>query len=183
MASTTVPELTVEYVRECLDYDPATGVLMWRLRPLHHFKTKGARNAWNARFAKTPAGCTNSSGYRIIQIKGKGYSAARLAWILAKGELPKAQTLDHIDHDRENNRLLNLREVSFAENARNKSLRSNNTSGTHGVYWDSRRARWHATIKVNGKRLHYGYFESLDDAVAARRAAEKEHGFHTNHGR
>ena len=90
--------------------------------------------------------------------------------------------VDHIDGNGLNNRWNNLREVSSQENNMNMRLSSNNTSGVTGVCWATRDKRWIANIKVNRKNKCLGYFTDFNEAVAARKAAEIEHGFHCNHG-
>lgn len=91
--------------------------------------------------------------------------------------------IDHIDGDKLNNRVENLRNVSQVENGQNHVRRKNNTSGVMGVRWDDRRSMWHTRINVKYQTIFLGYFQNFDDAVVARRTAEIEHGFHQNHGR
>ncbi len=91
--------------------------------------------------------------------------------------------IDHINGDRTDNRICNLRDVTSAGNSCNRRRQDRNTSGVTGVAWDKRASRWQARIGLNGKQKYLGYFDSLDEAVAARKAAELELGFHPNHGR
>lgn len=91
--------------------------------------------------------------------------------------------IDHINGNTQDNRLINLREVSHSENVKNARRRNDNTSGVSGVHWEKRRNKWRAYIKVANRRKYLGYFENFTDAVAARRAAEKLYNFHPNHGR
>jgi len=69
------------------------------------------------------------------------------------------------------------------ENTKNRARRSDNKSGITGVYWDKKASRWRATIHCAGKRLNLGFFDTLQEATAARKLAEKKAGFHPNHGR
>jgi hypothetical protein len=97
------------------------------------------------------------------------------------GEMPSA--VDHINHIRTDNRLLNLREVSGAkENSRNTTLPKNNTSGRIGVCWNAHAGKWHSRIKVNQQTISLGYFSSIEEASEARTKAERRFGFHVNHG-
>jgi hypothetical protein len=88
------------------------------------------------------------------------------------GEWPKLN-IDHINRNPSDNRLVNLRDVTQKQNRQNASKRSDNTSGYPGVYWFKRDSKWVANIKHDYKLIHLGLFESLEEAVAARKAAEK----------
>ena len=97
-------------------------------------------------------------------------------WFAAKSCMgPGNDTIiDHINHDKTDNRKCNLRPISGNENQWNAKKASNNTSGVTGVFWDSSRQRWLASLFCNGKTHHLGRFDSFDDAVAARKAAEEK---------
>lgn len=167
-----------------LEYNPATGLFVWRERPEDMFPDRAdgrAHNAakWNAKFAGRAAFVTdNGFGYRKAIIQGKGYLAHRVAWAMVHGYWPE-KPLDHISGCRSDNRLCNLREVTPAENQRNQKTPVTNTSGHVGVIWFPQTSRWQVRI---GKQ-HVGYFKTFDEAVAARRDAERLHGYHENHGR
>lgn len=96
---------------------------------------------------------------------------------------PLGMQVDHVNGDGLDNRRCNLRVVTATENQRNKRRNRNNASGVSGVSYATRDRTWIAAIKVGGKGHILGHFKEFDDAVAARRAAEIEHGFHQNHGR
>ena len=121
-------------------------------------------------------------GYLHMRHGNKTLRAHRIAWLLTTGEWPKGQ-IDHINGDKADNRIENLRVVTAQENNRNTPLRKNNRSGRTGVFWYPRYNRWLAKIAVGGKNKHLGYFDSYDEACVAREAAERELGFHKNHGR
>ena len=91
--------------------------------------------------------------------------------------------IDHINGVKFDNRLSNLRMVDHATNLRNSPRYSNNSSGYNGIYFHKATQKWMARIKVNTKWHYLGVFEKLEDAVAARAAADVKHGFHVNHGR
>lgn len=97
--------------------------------------------------------------------------------------LTPQEQIDHINHIRTDNRIVNLRKASNTENSRNASIGSNNTSGAVGVWFEKRRNAWVAEIKVDRRKIHIGQFDTFDAAVAARKAAEVEFGFHENHGK
>lgn len=99
------------------------------------------------------------------------------------GTIPDGMQIDHINHNRLDNRLENLRLVCHNENSRNRSMNGNNTSKISGVHWDSRNNKWQARISVNGTRITLGHFSSLFDASCARKSAEKKFEYHNNHGR
>lgn len=103
------------------------------------------------------------------------------AWFIVYKEIP--DQVDHINHVRNDNRIGNLRNVSPTENGRNKDLCSDNKSGVNGVSWHKRDKRWRAHIVIARKQIHLGNFINKEDAIAARFAADKEIGFHPNHGK
>ncbi len=158
-------------------YDAASGVLTWAERGQNEFASAWAWTVWNKRFAGKPAGNAGGVGYRKVRVGRSNYSIHRIAWLMVHGEFPSV--LDHINGNRSDNRLSNLREVTVAENNRNASRRRDNTSGHSGVSWDNQRKYWVAFI---GRRK-LGRFHRLTDAIAARKAAELAHDFHMNHGR
>ena len=97
-------------------------------------------------------------------------------------EITPDGNIDHIDHDRQNNKIANLRIVTKQENSKNQSLRRTNTSGVNGVSWFARDGTWQVQITINGKNTGLGRFAKLEDAIAARANADRLHGFHANHG-
>lgn len=116
----------VPYLRTCLFHNPVTGAVVWRVRPRSHFATDGAYQSWNTKYAGTEAGIFNARGYRVFTLRIDGQChkllAHRAAWALMHGHWP-AQSIDHINHDRRDNRLANLRDVSHLENMRNRAWR------------------------------------------------------------
>lgn len=174
--------LSVETVRQLLDYDPETGVITWRYRPARFFKCSRHFNSWNARFAgNTAFTARNGDGYLSGCVLNYSVKAHRVAWAIAHGEWP--DHVDHINGDRSDNRIENLRHVNNQENCRNQSIPRSNTSGVIGVSFHRPTNKWTAAIKVNRKSIHLGRFDDFDDAVAARKLGEARFGFHKNHGR
>lgn len=155
--------LTVDVLREILDYDPMTGVFRWRQG------RKGIR-------AGGVAGSKKAYGYVEIGLLNGQYLAHRLAWLFVHGVWP-ADQIDHIDGDRSNNCIANLREATRSENLRNRGLQRNNTSGFKGVIFDKRTGMWQARIKIHGRRILLGLHETPEAAHAAYcEAAAKHHG-------
>ena len=124
----------------------------------------------------------HDNGYRRGWIDGRRYYAHRVAWAIHFGYWP-AKSIDHVNHDRQDNRLCNLREADHKINGRNRRIQSNNTSGFNGVSWFKNAGVWRAGIKVSGKYKYLGSYRNIEDAIAARKRAEKEFGFHNNHGK
>jgi len=169
----------LEYLAECFCYDPETGVFVWNKRPRNHFIDSRVWKIWNTRFSGKRAGAVNETGYRQICLDYNIHYEHRLAWLVMTGELP--EEIDHIDHDRANNRLSNLRSVNRAENCRNQSLSSANTSGFTGVSWSKANKKWRAEIGTRKNRMIM-HFDSAIAAARAVSAVRSEIGFHSNHG-
>lgn len=159
-STTPTNELTAEKLRSILHYDPATGIFTWKVRTANQVK------------AGDIAGSLDGGGYLSIRVCSRLYLAHRLAWLYTYGEWPKDQ-IDHINRNKTDNRIANLRDVSHKQNGQNASKPSNNTSGHTGVYWYKRDSKWQAKIMHNQKLIHLGYFTTIEDAVSARKAAEK----------
>lgn len=158
-----------EHLKETLHYDPETGIFIHRL-------SKG-----KAKKGKS-AGHKSNLGYIVIMIDGTNYRAHRLVWFYIHGVWPK-DGVDHINHIKDDNRLVNLREATQQENTRNSAMRKDNTSGVTGVYWYKRGQKWRSSIRVNERSIHLGCYDDKDDAIKARIAANIKYGFHPNHGR
>lgn len=115
-------------------------------------------------------------GYVKVGFNGREYPAHRLIWWITYGILPE-QFIDHINGDKSDNRLANLRLATDAENKRNVGMRSHNTSGFKGVSWDKANKRWMAHATLNGRGYNLGRYSTAEDAAEAYRAfAERHHG-------
>lgn len=163
--------ITFQEAKELFTYDRETGVIKWRKR------TKCQRD-------NLVAGCTRSSddGYIYINIKGKQYGAHRIALLLAYGFYSDDLQVDHINHVRNDNRLVNLRFVTRSENQRNQSRHRKNTTGVTGVYYHKTKRKYVAQIVVEGAKIYLGAFVSLEEATEVRKAAELKYKFNANHG-
>lgn len=165
-----------------LAYNSDTGVLTWKPRPDEMFSSPAHAKRWNSSYAGKEAGTKTKIGYLTFGYGGKLHKAHRVAWILFYGKSPSGQ-IDHINGNRADNRISNLREATPLMNMKNRSTNKNCRSGHRGVYWNKRESKWRAHIKDDKKNLHLGYFDNFQDAVNARIAAEIKLGFHENHGR
>lgn len=175
-------QVTPAMLRDLLEYDPGLGLMKWNPRSRGAFSDKRSFSTWTSRYAGMPAfQSKNEHGYPIGRIMGFNFKAHRVAWAIAYGEWPAGE-IDHINHDRSDFRLANLRTVTVTENRRNQSLSIKNKSGAMGVWFAAHAKKWTAQIMVEGKGRHLGYFTTFDEAVAARAEANVRFGFHENHG-
>lgn len=170
-------------MRDLVRYDHSTGKLFWKERPRDHFQSDRAWKISNTKRAGKEAFTTSDAyGYRKANIDGRLYLAHQIVWLFVHGEWPE-QHIDHIDGHRANNDPSNLRQVSTLDNQRNMSRARNNTSGVTGVCFHKRSGKWMASIMVNQASVYVGLFDTIEKAAAARKAAERNYGFHENHGR
>ena len=159
MTKPRIPESAYIKATELLDYDPDSGLFKWKVR--HSYQCK---KGWFA-------GSRTARGYLHIGVQGVRLKSHRIAWYAWCGEVP--DYLDHINGDRDDNRIANLRSCTNAENMRNLvTLQRNNTSGTTGVCWFKPAGLWTAQIKVDGTNLNLGYYRDKEDAIKARKVAE-----------
>ncbi|KKW92676.1 HNH endonuclease [Sphingobium chungbukense] len=178
MAKSHLPP--ADYLRNLLRYDPETGKLLWKARASDRFPNVRRWKRWNTMFANAPALYTlHATGYLSGSIDGRTCYAHRVIWKMVHGV--DAETIDHINGDRTDNRLSNLRCVSQRENCRNSSRHNDNISGVTGVSFY--RNRWVATIWDGERNIYLGRFKNIEDARSARKVAEITYGFHPNHGR
>lgn len=175
-------DLTSEYVRRIVDYDPHTGVLTWLPRTPDMFDDGGHSaehnsRKWNARFAGSIASTKNAHGYVCVRINGNRYLAHRIAWLYMVGSWPPDQ-IDHKNGDTGDNRWDNLRLATHSENHQNLKVKKSNRSGYSGVHWHVARSKWAASIKFQRRNIHLGFFDSAEDAHAAYlQAKAKYHTF------
>ncbi len=162
------PFPTSERLLQLLRYEPETGKLFWLHRPREMFASQRACSTWNARFSgKEALTATGTYGYRVGNVDYKLCAAHRVIWAMVHGYWP-ADDIDHVNGDRSDNRLANLREASRSENLCNRGMSPLNTSGHKGVYFHEKTQKWRAHIKKDGKFRFLGCFDALDDALAAR---------------
>lgn len=145
-------ELTLEYAKSKLSYDERTGELRWIVSVNSRAKSGAV------------AGCDHGCGYISVGLCGKIFLAHRLAWFIHFGTWPKLQ-LDHINGDKKDNRIVNLREVTNSQNAQNViRARPESATGLRGVIFDKAKRLWRADIRINGSRKYLGYFSEKEKA-------------------
>ena len=153
-----IPDGIFEYLRYCGE----TGKIYW------------VKNRTKAK-AGSEAGYLNPDGYRRVQF-GSLMMTHRVVWLLIHREWPDGE-IDHIDGDRTNNRIENLRVVTQSQNMRNKKSQSSSSSGRNGVHYDSRCRKWRVQIRMNKKVHHLGLFESKDIAASVAESFYRNNGF------
>ena len=177
-----------------LHYEPTTGKLIWKPRETSMFRDGKKMNrggyrtaeslcrSWNTRLAGREAfTATMAASHKIGAVNGENFLAHRVIWKLFHGRNPVG--IDHINGNGLDNRIANLREATIAENNKNSSIPSHNTSGVVGLSWDKGRNKWEAYISVGDKKVTLGRFTNKDDAIEARKNAEVKFRYHPNHGR
>lgn len=174
-----------EALRQMFDYREEDGQLVWKERPEEQFSSPKFAALWNRTYVGKIAGWKTSRGYIAISIGSSQYLAHRLVWTYHNGSLPPypAKEIDHINGNKSDNRVENLRAVDRTENTRNTGLRKDNKSGVCGVRQDPVGGRWDAAIRASGRQVYLGRFATKEEAIAARRGAEKALGYHENHGK
>ena len=186
MATKTLPDQDVLW--QLLDYCPESGRLTWRERLPEHFNETPGRAAedicvkWNTRRAGTAAlGSIPKSGYCTGHLLGAHVKAHRVIYKMIHGEEP--EFIDHINGNRADNRIENLRPVTLQDNAKNRRMNASNQSGAAGVQYSPRLRKWVAAIGVGAKNKHIGVYNCFTAALIARKLAEQKYDFHPNHGR
>jgi hypothetical protein len=167
------------YLHECFTYDD--GILIWKERPLHHFKYEFTRTYWNRRFAGKVAGIIqtqkrlHSIDQRcMININNKPYLRSILVWIYHGRELRGHLYIDHEDTDSLNDRIDNLRECTQSQNGGHRNLNANSKTGYKGVNYHEIYHRYEASIRFQGKRLLLGSFDTAEEAHQVRAAKARE---------
>lgn len=165
MASTIIP--TADYFKECFYFEEISGLLIWQNRPESHFNNKSRHKRFITMSAGKPAGTLNKHlGYLVTNINGITYLNHRIAWLIYYGEWP--DVIDHIDGNKTNNCLSNLRSGTQSLNTQNtKAARKHSQTGIKGVGFDKRKNCFVSAISVNRKKIHIGTFKSPQEAHKA----------------
>jgi len=160
-------ELTQELLHQLFDYKD--GELYWKVCPMPAVKVGDM------------AGALREEGYKTVCIMGKMYLSHRLIFVYHHGYFP--EIIDHIDGNKYNHRIENLREANLSQNQWNSKKPKTNKSGYKGVCWHPASQKWLAYAKCNGKRHYLGVHANIQDAVTARQTfVENHHGAFLNHG-
>lgn len=158
--------MTQEYAHSLFEYKD--GSLYWKVRK--------AQNTYIGKRAGSPA-----NGYESVYVDGRNWRIHRLVFLMQHGYLPKM--IDHINGNRKDNRIENLREANTQTNTYNQVLRSNNVSGIKGVSWNNDRQKWAVRVNHN-KKTYQRYVQDLELAeLVANEMRSKLHGEFANHGR
>jgi hypothetical protein len=144
-----------------MNYDFETGTVTWRFNASRYMK------------AGKSVGSVDSTGYYQTRFLSHSYKLHRLCWLLYYKEDPGSMCVDHIDGNKINNKIENLRLATYQQNRFNSPLRSNNKTGATGVYWSKRSNCYIAKVCMNGRQVYSGHFSSFQDAVNARNNAAK----------
>lgn len=177
------------FLRKVLDYNPATGAFIWKHRTPDLFSGANQRPEhtcawWNTKNAGNAATRPHGQRHLCITVDGKLFLAHRVAWAIHFG-LSDFGMIDHINGNGADNRIANLRLCTTEINTQNCRRRHDNKSGATGVNWHVGRygkPRWVARIQCGNRRIFLGSFDSLEDAVAARKSASEAFNFGPVHG-
>lgn len=153
--------LSAERLREMISYNPDTGEMVWKVSPRNRTMPGDA------------VGYEIDSGYLVTVVDQKRIRLHRAAWAIHYGEMPKGE-IDHINGDRKDNRISNLRIVSRSGNSQNTAIRSDNKTGAKGVHFRKDTGKFSASIRVDGKTTYLGCYHSFEEAAEARLSAEKK---------
>ena len=156
--------LSIDRLREVLDYSGDTGIFRWKIK-----------KSWRTKIGDI-AGYVGTRGYRRISIDNTEYYEHLLAWYISTGSIPNDQ-IDHINKIRGDNRISNLREADNSENINNCNKYKTNKSGYKGVSWRKKDKKWVAQIQINKKKFHLGLFATpLEASRKYEETAKRTHG-------
>lgn len=159
--------LTQDRIKNLIYYNASTGEVSWTDEYASKRRKPGSVYYLN-------------NGYGRVSIEGKHYYLHRLVWCYHYGAFPSEQ-IDHIDGNKLNNRIENLREVTHADNQKNRNMIKTNKTGIMGV--SKIASGYRAYITVDDRQVHLGHYIDFFEACCARKSAENKYGFHPNHGR
>jgi hypothetical protein len=143
----------VERLRHLFSYDPQTGIV-------------SRNHGRGGELAGARVGTKNSHGHLICRVDYRTCYVHRIAWALYHGEEPP-ELIDHINGDGVDNRIANLRAATNSENRVNARPNTGSHSGLRGAHWSKSEGRWRSSIRVNGRYVHLGWFETKEDAAEA----------------
>ena len=172
MLKLTKAELTQAILHEYLAYDINTGFLTWVKKLSNKVNVNARAGSYNP-----------TQGYRVLQLFGRSYPEHHVIWCWVNGHWPEHQ-IDHIDHNRANNAIANLREVTIAQNAQNRTARRNTVVREAGIWFCRKRQRYVSEITMHGEKVFQKTYQTKDieRAISERKQKLSELGFHANHG-
>jgi len=155
--------LPISFLRECFSYDPNTGVIRWQKRPRSHFPRDDDWFYWNQRYAGAPAFPIDGTGYGRSEVRHEGrryrLTAGRVAFALANNTWHRI--IDHVNGDTSDNRIVNLRPATDAQNSWNK-FKTTRPDKLRGAFFD--RGRWTASVNHGNRKIHLGRFVTEQEA-------------------
>lgn len=154
--------LTQQYLKDNFNYDQKTGLFVRTKKTGTNTKI-GIPLVWN-----------KGNGYIFFSVQNKLQLAHRMAWLYIYGEIP-LMNIDHINGNKSDNRITNLRMANQSQNTANSCLSKLNTSGAKGVFWLKDAKKWRASVMVNYKFITLGRFDNIDDAIKAREVGAKKY--------
>jgi hypothetical protein len=164
--------LSQQNLHDLFTYD--NGNLVWKQRPKEDFSRNQAFLMWNGRYAGNIAGGLHKGiGYHVVRVKNVRHLLHRLIWIFNNGEIPCLYQIDHINGNKLDNTIENLRLATNSENQMNRPSQSNNKSGAKGVCWHKKYNKWVANIRIDKKQKYLGSFDNVIDAKNAYEQAAK----------
>lgn len=165
-----------------VDYNQETGDFIWKTREGQDVGSKVFNSSW----AGKRAGKVEKDGYIRISVKVFGRShwirAHRLAWYMVYGSLP-VNEVDHVNQQKGDNKISNLRDVTRTQNMRNRPMLGRNTSGVNGVCWSKSARKWQSYGQDGGKLKVLGTFLDIDEAAAVANAFRMRNGYSSAHGK
>ena len=169
--------ITQQRVLELLDYDAQSGIVRWKSDRL-----SGEHKSVVVCVAGEEAGGLTFDGYKRIGLDFGQYLLHRIIWLYVHGSFPPSNCeIDHIDGNKSNNSINNLRIVSRSQNQQNlrQAKAHNRSSGFLGVHFDKQRGLWRAVVNVNKKRIDLGFYAQLEDAKVAREKGVEKYFTHS----
>ena len=161
--------MTPDIAKQLLYYEPDTGKLYWRARPPAMFRSSASYKRWNARYSGREALATpDANGALHGTVLGESCYAHRIAWLIVHGEWP--EEIEHLNGDKSDNRLANLKAVPHMEMMGRRALSRNNTSGVNGVSFCKSAQRWKFQLRRKCRLIENESFDTKADAIAYREA-------------
>lgn len=170
--------ISQDRLKQLVSYDPVTGVIKQKPRTKKDIPRDSRLKSWNTRYAGKECSCTSKSGYIVVRLGGNLYLGHRLAFLYVNGFIP--EQIDHINGNRLDNRISNLRPSNPKQNSRNLKVYSNNKTGYHGIYRNNN--SYYVQIWVSGKCFSGGSYSDISKAIERRKELEREIGFAKEHG-